>query len=573
MSIDRIFAFRRFRSRLLVLFIALFAAIGLVTISLLQEVHETNAKEQISVQTAVAADVLQSYISHRIELLTQSSYALSRDHAFLGAFSTNDKDTVRSAMESLRNRVGASLVLLASASEGNTVLVDSLGSALVDQPFPISGLIEAVEDTGRPVTTFAVLLKHVYNLTVVPLLAPDPIAWLCMGYQVDNRYLRELADVVRCDVSILSGVGTVQPTVLASTLDAASCTLLAAQLVGRNVDSSPEVLLMGRARTVVCVHGLEGNEGLFLVVQRSLDEAMEPFNHLQRILWGVAAAGLLIALIGIYFVARQVSQPLKALADQARLVQEGEFGTQVNVTQLDEVGRLAGAFNEMTRGLADKQRIHDLLGKVVSPAIAVELLRNQEIQLGGEEREVTILFMDIRNFTPLCEGHSPTQVLDMLNFYLTRMSEVIGAHGGVVDKFIGDAIMAIFGAPLRHDDDPDRAVRAALKMAEELGSVMLALQSKGFPPFRIGIGINTDVVMVGNMGSKDRLNYTVIGDGVNVASRLESATKELGHLIVISDATLKKTRGRYITEDLGLVMVKGKSQGVRAHAVLALAGD
>ncbi len=178
----------------------------------------------------------------------------------------------------------------------------------------------------------------------------------------------------------------------------------------------------------------------------------------------------------------------------------------------------------MSAGLAERDRVRDLLGKVVSPEVAAELLR-KDVTLGGEEREVTVLFSDLRNFTSMSERLTPQEMLGILNRYFTRMDGIIEKHGGVVDKHMGDGLMALFGAPLANPDDADRAMKAALEMSEALDDLNWKWQKRGLPAIGVGIGINTDVVVAGNMGSETRLNYTVIGDGVNLASRLEGLTK------------------------------------------------
>ena len=205
---------------------------------------------------------------------------------------------------------------------------------------------------------------------------------------------------------------------------------------------------------------------------------------------------------------------------------------------------------------------------MVDPVIAEKLLQQKEIELGGEEREVTILFSDIRGFTTLSESRSSTDILSFLNIYLTHMGQVIEHNGGIVDKFIGDAIMALWGAPICHEDDVDRALCAAIEMSNELAGLNELLQVTEWPAIQIGIGIHTGVVVAGNMGSPDRLNYTVIGDGVNLASRLETLTKEYDAMIIISEASLSKAKLEYETQDLGIVKVKGRSEETRIFALL-----
>ena len=238
----------------------------------------------------------------------------------------------------------------------------------------------------------------------------------------------------------------------------------------------------------------------------------------------LALLGLAVsAVLGIW-IARGVSRPVLQLAEGAREIAAGNYQHRVELKQEDELGSLAASFNQMSEGLAERDRVRDLLGKVVSPEVAAELLR-KEVALGGEERQVTVLFSDLRNFTSMSEALSPQEMLGILNHYFTRMGAIVEKHGGVVDKYMGDALMALFGAPLGNPDDADRAMKTALEMTEALDDLNRQWHKRGLPTIGVGIGINTDVVVAGNMGSETRLNYTVIGDGVNLASRLEGLTK------------------------------------------------
>ena len=227
------------------------------------------------------------------------------------------------------------------------------------------------------------------------------------------------------------------------------------------------------------------------------------------------------------------------------------------------------SFNQMSAGLAERDRVRDLLGKVVSPAIASELLR-KKVTLGGEQREVTVLFSDLRNFTRMSEGLDPEEMLAILNHYFTRMAGIVEKHGGVVDKYVGDALMALFGAPVASTDDADRALRAALEMTTALDELNQQWHRRGLPTVGVGIGINTGVVVAGNMGSEKRLNYTVIGDGVNLASRLEELTKtpDYESRVIVSGATLAKAKEKYRTRRLGEVAVKGKQIQTEIFALL-----
>lgn len=289
-------------------------------------------------------------------------------------------------------------------------------------------------------------------------------------------------------------------------------------------------------------------------------------------IFGTAGVSLLIGAFCFVLLSRPIVSGIQRLTRGVQMVGQNELSYRIDLVRPegegDEIDELATAFNRMVGGLEERDRIRDLLGKVVDPAIAEKLLQQKEILLGGEEREVTILFSDIRGFTTLSESRSSTDILSFLNIYLTHMGQVIEHNGGIVDKFIGDAIMALWGAPICHEDDVDRALCAAIEMSNELAGLNELLQTADWPLIEIGIGVHTDMVVAGNMGSPDRLNYTVIGDGVNLASRLETLTKEYEARIIVSEATLAKARLDYETRDLGTVKVKGRSEETRIFELL-----
>jgi adenylate cyclase len=169
----------------------------------------------------------------------------------------------------------------------------------------------------------------------------------------------------------------------------------------------------------------------------------------------------------------------------------------------------------------------------------------------------------------MCEALTPQEMLAILNRYFTRMAAIVEKHGGIVDKYVGDALMALFGAPLNHPDDAERALKAALEMVAALEELNQQWHERGLPTINLGIGINTDVVVAGNMGSESRLNYSVIGDGVNLASRLEGLTKvsEYETRIIISGSTLAKVSGKFQVRRLGEVAVRGKQTATEIFAL------
>ena len=206
------------------------------------------------------------------------------------------------------------------------------------------------------------------------------------------------------------------------------------------------------------------------------------------------------------------------------------------------------------------------LARFLSPALVEQAARGVvNLGGGGEIQEATILFADIRGFTEMSEAHSPKAVVSMLNEHFEEMVEIVFAHGGVLDKFIGDALMAIWGVPLSRQDDPSRAVRAALEMMERVNAANVRREAAGRVPLRIGIGINTGPVVFGAIGSTRRLEFTAIGDAVNIASRLCGRAEP--QQVVASESTIKGTFGGFLTSPLPEQKLKGKSQAIQAFAV------
>jgi adenylate cyclase len=218
----------------------------------------------------------------------------------------------------------------------------------------------------------------------------------------------------------------------------------------------------------------------------------------------------------------------------------------------------------------EKRRVKALFGRFVSPDVYGRLLDDPALaRLGGSRREMTVLFSDIRGFTTATEVAEPEALVTQLNEHFSRMVQVLFKHRGTVDKFVGDMVMALFGAPLDDPDHADHAVAAALDMAAALGDLNRHWTAAGRPPFDIGIGINSGEMIAGNIGSERIMSYTVIGDAVNLGARLESLNKEYGTRIIISEATRTRLKGRYDLRPLGEVVVKGKTQAVGIFEVVA----
>jgi class 3 adenylate cyclase/HAMP domain-containing protein len=251
------------------------------------------------------------------------------------------------------------------------------------------------------------------------------------------------------------------------------------------------------------------------VAVHSMASAIDDRNELRGTVLALGATAMAIALLLSLVLSHGLTGPVHELVRGTKAIREGDYTVSVPVRNHDEIGELAESFNEMVVGLALKEKYRSVLDIVADKGIAEELM-NGKIELGGEERTVSVLFCDIRGFTALTERMQPPEVIRMLNEHFTPLTRVVYEHHGVVDKFVGDLIMAIFGAPKSTGNDAQNAVNCALAMIRERTELNLRSEYK----IRIGIGIATGKAVAGRMGSNDRMNYTVLGPKVNLASRL-----------------------------------------------------
>lgn len=281
----------------------------------------------------------------------------------------------------------------------------------------------------------------------------------------------------------------------------------------------------------------------------------------------VLVIAALIAIVMGSRLASLMSRALARLNGAYKNIERDEYVHVEGVKTGDEIEALASGFNAMVDGLRERDKLRATMGKYMTQAVMDHLMRGK-VELGGESLTVTILFTDIRSFTSISETMSAHDLVKLLNEYFTDMVGVIMEEGGVVDKYIGDAIMAVFGAPVPKADDARRAVRAAVRMRLALVSLNERLAVRGAPPIKTGIGLHTGEVVAGNIGSEARMEYTVIGDAVNLASRLESSTKELGTDVLVSDDTHALLGEEFETRAVREITVKGRAKPVMVYEVI-----
>lgn len=295
----------------------------------------------------------------------------------------------------------------------------------------------------------------------------------------------------------------------------------------------------------------------------SLDEAMKEQRGLRLVILGFGLFALVVGIGFVMLISHGFSKPIEQLVQGTNRVRQGDFETPVEVKTRDELGTLAASFNEMTKDLALKERYRAVLSQVTDREVASQMISGQ-IRLGGEIRSCSVVFCDIRGFTSLTENMPPAEVIALLNEHMTALNRVVHKHHGVVDKFVGDLIMAIFGAPMSYGHDALNAARCALEMLQ----VRTALNETSTHRIEMGIGLATGEMLAGCMGSADRLNYTVLGERVNLASRLCSSAGRME--LLIDRNTYDALPPDTIVEPTAPLELKGFSDPIPAYRLLAL---
>jgi adenylate cyclase len=280
----------------------------------------------------------------------------------------------------------------------------------------------------------------------------------------------------------------------------------------------------------------------------------------------LAAGGLVVSVRLAGFVAGSVSEPLREVQAAMAEVERGGLDAHCSVVSNDEIGAVAEGFNRMVEGLRERESIRETFGKYVSPEVRDEILAGRA-SLAGGLREVTILFADLRDFTPWVESTPADEVVASLNEYFGEMDAAIRAHGGLVLQFIGDEIEAVFGAPVRDPRHAESAVRAALAMRGRLDAWNSQRREAGKLTLRHGIGIHTGTVIAGNIGSSERLSYALVGDAVNLTSRIQALNKDFGTDVLISSATCALVAPGHELKPLPAVRVKGRAAEVEVFSL------
>ncbi|TFH73106.1 adenylate/guanylate cyclase domain-containing protein [Gammaproteobacteria bacterium LSUCC0112] len=588
------------RSRLIAFLLFLLLPVLGATYTFISGENERYTDQTIDSYLGIGAEVFDFSRTEHINTLLTISSALTRDWGFRNAFGAADEATILDAAQNLLSRSFQAADMMLIADMDGKVITDTAAQGFTELRSSWLTLMERAAASSDGVAEAVLTVNDIpYQVTVIPLFLPAPVAWIFAGFPLDGRFVASIKQSSASDVSVLrfqgldlSNLTTNSSSDMLTQTDRVTGQVIASTLSGDDARLTLEGLdptqfgATQRIRLQEADYGTlvrplaadpASGELILAVIQRSYRENQVNLAQLQDRLFSFSMLVVSISLLAVIWLARTFTRPILALAKRVKSIEQGDYATGTSTQALaggDELTQLDRSVSAMARGLAEREKIRDLLGKVVSPEIAAELMDGQ-IELGGEERIVSVLFADIRGFTTLSEKQTPSQTLHMLNQCFEKICLAIESCGGVVDKFNGDAVMALFGAPVSHANDADRAMHALLNIEQALRELS---ENPDSPTagLSIGLGIHTGLVVAGNMGSQNRMNYTVIGDSVNLASRLESLTRLYGVSNLVSEASVKalgKDADKYQWLELDVVRVKGKREPVRIFSLLGLSGS
>jgi len=318
----------------------------------------------------------------------------------------------------------------------------------------------------------------------------------------------------------------------------------------------------------VPIYDKDGNYVITVGADLRAADVLAEFHKLLRFEIPALLASILLAVILATFLSRRASLSLACICAVVKEIGKGNFTQEVQLHTHDEFEEVGAAINAMEQGLKERERLKISFARYVSSSVFDQIITSEKLtKLEGERKKVTLLFSDIHHFTALSEKLDPENIVSLLNTYFEQMLEVVFSHQGTLDKFLGDGIMVEFGAPLDDADQEDNAVLAALEMQRALTVLNTKWAGEGKPALTMSIGIHTGPAVVGNIGSEQRMEYTAIGDTVNVASRLEQACKKNQVPILISETTYQGLKKKFIAKKIGSLALPGREKEVVAYAI------
>lgn len=558
----------------------LLAGLSFLTLFFVSRAIDSQSNAAIRAELGQTARVFQGLLRERENSMRAQALVLADSVQFKTALDDRVQDPATVADVAAQKRRELGLDLFQVAGRRGALLASLVGGRAEPQARPgrdakpHDPVFAKAVDPEEPEDAFGAWSdgSTIFETYTAPIIIRDQVlGGLRIGFAMDDGFAKALREQTGSEVAFAVG-----GRVLASSLEEPARSELQAKLAamqGSGQQEGEDGVIEAELGELpylgqwLVLPDPMGGEGARLLQLRSKAGVLELLSSIRRTFFTVLGSLLVVAVALSVVFAGTVTKPLRALVEGTKAVERGDLDWSIPVQSRDELGQLAESFNHMTGQLREKERVKALFGRYLPKAVAERALAHQgEIGLGGEQKDVAILFSDIRGFTSLSERLAPPEVVAMLNDYYTRMIDVLFEHDGTLDKTIGDAIMAVFGAPVGDPDAVPKALRTALGMMRALQAFNAEREAEGKEPIAIGIGINYGLVVAGNLGSVKQLSYTVIGDEVNLASRMCSQAK--AGQILVTEAVYRKAKWDFEFRALDPVKVKNVSQPVQVYELL-----
>lgn len=552
------------RNKIYALSVGLVAILVAVVLSIVDRQVERQTTDKISADFQVTYQNLDRFLKLRNARLVESCRLISELPVLKAQLSTKDEPTIKDYFlhreESPAKVVQADLLILTDDKGKVLFRLDRpelFGDTIASLP-SVNRALQGYEPASDEITTM-VNDGKLYQIATAPIEQTYVIGTLTLGQQLTQREVELLKQDTNSEITFI-----LDDKIVASTLsDIRQIDLLRSYLVQRDSINASirrrdnvqrQVTLDGEHYLCAFAQISKSGDGIY-VMAFSTDKALASLHAVEKVILLVGLLAVIIALVSGYFLAKGVTAPVQRLVEAMEKIAGGNYDFRLSITSKDEIGKLAHSFNEMVSGL--KERI--LMSKFVSSS-TVEMIRQEggKLHLGGERRNVTVFFSDIRGFTAYSEQVQPEVVIDLLNKYLSAQAKQIIRHQGIIDKYVGDEVVAIFEGP----DMVDNAILAGIEIQREIARI----NKENLRDIRIGIGINTGMAIVGNVGSDERMDHTVLGNNMNLGARLCSIAQP--GQIIISESTWRLAKSKEIVATpLDTISVKGISRPVQTYEV------
>jgi adenylate cyclase len=505
------------------------------------------------------------FLTLRNERLVESCLLISELPNLKASLSTKDFETIRHYIVSSEESPAklAEVDIFTLTDDRGRVLFrldrsDRYGDTLATLPF-IRRALEG-KDPAKDDISIWVIDEKLYQTVTVPIYQTYLVGTLTLGKRITQEEASSLKADTQSDITFLLG-----SRVVASThSNIAQVDLLRSYLVnqssldaGMSGDKNIQREVSLNGELFLCAFSKASKESNAVYVMAvSVDQALAAFQRIENAVVVVGVVALILAIMGAFLMAERITAPLRKLVTGTEAIRAGNYDFQLELESSDEIGKLARSFNDMVLGL--KERF--LMSKFISSS-TVEMIRQEKgtIRLGGERKNVTVLFSDIRGFTSFSERVEPEVVIDLLSKYLSRQAALVIKHNGIIDKYVGDQLIAVFEG----EDMVDEAVLCAI----EIQQVISDLNKENKEDILVGVGINTGMAIVGNVGGEERMDHTVLGNNMNLGARLCSSAK--AGQIIISESSWRLLKSKDVhTKTLEAISVKGMSRPMQTYEVL-----